>query len=722
MLNFRWTLSRKLLGMSGVMLLFTLIVSGFALLSNRALTERETVRLIEIQFLQARQHDLDFVTFRQMKYALRMDSTMKTCDSLVNNFGHEMTGRRLDTALYNYRRGFDSTVQMYTLIGLTDSTGLAGEAHTLLNESAACASGEALDLSMAIALVRSRFRDLTDAALMGKKTKKPQQEFYEALRFAQSKSALIDGGKRDEFMRLTNECLKKADELVVIGKLMEANRSGFKDYVKAVRPILKQMAADKSTRATLYLASSGVVILLTIILSIVIALFLSRIITKPVNILRKVASDVAQGNYDVHTGVVTSNDEIQDLALSFEQMTANIRRAIADLQAEKASVQAKVDAAVEVISQEKHRLNHTVETILHNVHAFAEGDLTAKIEQEGTESEDVARLYNGFNAAVANIRLIVDKVTDAAEQTALATKDILDKTSHLVSGIAQQSGEMEAASLTVSNMNDTITQNTQKTMLAAHDASQASEDATASESTVREMIQEMSMIGKVVNDSANVIMQLGSSSEAIGEIVQVIEEIADQTNLLALNAAIEAARAGEQGRGFAVVADEVRKLAERTQKATKEITTMIAHIQRDTTAAISTMHSGKARVERGESITRQAGERLQQIIEHTQNVSSIVTNIAQASEQQVGLSLGIVKTINIIQSIAVESEEDIGQIQSNILRLHSQMGNLQTLLGFFRLEESGYNLSISHNGRTMTQISHERFPETRTLEPLSINL
>ena len=687
MLNFRWTLSRKLLGMAGVMLLFTLIVSGFALLSNRALAERESVRLIEIQFLQARQHDLDFITFRQMKYAQRMDSTMKLCDSLVNEFTHEATARHLDTALYNYRRAFDSTVKMYVVIGLNDSTGIVGEATKVLNQAAACSADAASeDFTMALALCRSKLRDLTDAALMGKKTKKTQQDFAASVRYAQTKSALADASRQADFLRLMDESLVKADELAKAAKTMEENRSGFKDYIKAVRPILKQMAAEKSTRATLYLASSGVVILLTIILSVVLALFLSRVITKPVNVLRKAAWEVAQGNYNATADSITSQDEIHDLALSFEQMTANIRHVIRELQTEKASVQAKVEVAVKQVSEEKQRLSETIETILRNVHAFAEGDLTAQIHTDGSENEDVTRLYNGFNAAVANIRLIVDKVTDAAEQTALATQEILAKTSNMVSGLEQQASEMEAASLNVNEMNATILQTTQKTMLAASDAEQASDDATASETTVREMIEEMSMIGAVVHNSANVIMQLGTSSEAIGEIVQVIEEIADQTNLLALNAAIEAARAGEQGRGFAVVADEVRKLAERTQKATKEITMMITHIQRDTDTAIATMNSGKARVERGETITRQAGTRLQHIIEHTRNVSSVISNIAEASEQQVGLSVGIVNTISTVQNISVESAQDLNQIQNSITRLHQQMGNLQTLLDFFRLD------------------------------------
>lgn len=688
-MKFRWTLSRKLLGMAGVLLLFSMLLSGFALLSNKAQNERENVRLIEINFLQARQSDLDFITFRQMKYAGRVDSAVATCDSLVALFPREETAERLSVAISNYKRSFDSTVMFSRTIGLSDTLGVLGEVGSRLKDAEKLAGGaEAEELFFAMQLCRSKLREYAEAAFMGRKIQKAQKEFDAALNFVQKKAAFIspDPTAQTNFTRLVEECRMKARELALLANIVETNRSGFKDNVKAVRPILREMASQKASRAASYLAFSGVAIFLTFVFSIGIALFVSRIITKPVNILRRAARSVAAGDYSVELQEIQTNDEIKDLADSFQQMTANIRTFIHDLQAEKASVQAKVDAAVKQISEEKQHLAASVETMLRSMDAFANGDLTVRLPVVG--NDDISKLYDGFNAAVSNIRIVVDKVADAAEQTAEANEKITEQVRQMMDGIVQQANQMQAATLTVAEMNATIHDNSRKTVMAARSASDASKDAAESETIVEEMIREMSIIGEAVTRSAEVIAELGKSSREIGKIAQVIEEIADQTNLLALNAAIEAARAGEQGRGFAVVADEVRSLAERTQQATKQITSMIDNIQSDTGTAIKAMRSGSERVERGQSITQEAGTALHRIIDRTESVASVVENIAAASEQQSSMSGNIVKTIHAVQHISSASGQSIDHIRHSVQRLGKLTDNLQSLLNFFTLDAS----------------------------------
>lgn len=687
-MNFRWTLSRKLIGMAGVILTFTLLLSIFTLLSNNAQNDRENVRLIEITFLQSRQSDLDFITFRQMKYAGRVDSSVATCDSLIALFHKEETAKRLDGALSKYKHTFDSTVILARTIGLNDTLGLLGEVNSSLKGAENLSLGtKSNDLSFALLLTKSKLREYAESAFMGKKIQKARKEFEAALNFVETKSNSIsaDPSVQSEFIRKIEECRLKSEQLSSLASIVETNRASFKESVKSVRPILKEMASEKASKASAYLTFFTLVIILIFVLSIGIAVFIARMISKPLNILRRAARAVAEGNYEVNLTEVQTNDEIKDLAISFQQMTANIQQSISELKNEKASVQAKVDDAVRQISEEKQILSKSVETMLRSMDAFSNGDLTVQLPVTG--NDDISLLYNGFNSTVSNIRLMVDKVADAVENTANANHNITEQVQKLLLGFAQQADEMEAASLVIAEINNTIQDNSQKTILAARDASVASNDAAQSETIVEEMIQEMSVIGHSVTHSAGVIAELGNSSSEIGKITQVIEGIADQTNLLALNAAIEAARAGEQGRGFAVVADEVRSLAERTQQATKQITVMIHRIQNDTGTAIKAMRSGKERVERGQTITNDAGVAIHRIIERTESVAHVVENIAAASEQQAMMSTNIVKAIQTVQEISSQSGQSIQQIRQSIQKLSNLTGNLQSLLNFFKLEE-----------------------------------
>jgi methyl-accepting chemotaxis protein len=179
------------------------------------------------------------------------------------------------------------------------------------------------------------------------------------------------------------------------------------------------------------------------------------------------------------------------------------------------------------------------------------------------------------------------------------------------------------------------------------------------------------------------VRELGKSSDQIGEIISVIDDIADQTNLLALNAAIEAARAGEQGRGFAVVADEVRKLAERTTKATKEIAGMIKKIQVDTAGAVSSMEQGTGEVEKGKQLADRAGASLQEIVGVSQKVTDMVTQIAAASEEQSSASEQISKNVEAISKVTGETAQGTQQIARAAEDLNRLTEKLQELTSRF---------------------------------------
>jgi methyl-accepting chemotaxis protein len=202
---------------------------------------------------------------------------------------------------------------------------------------------------------------------------------------------------------------------------------------------------------------------------------------------------------------------------------------------------------------------------------------------------------------------------------------------------------------------------------------------------VSSVIEGMGRIEQTVRQSATVVAALGRSSGQIGEIVGIINDIADQTNLLALNAAIEAARAGEQGRGFAVVADEVRALAERTTRATREIGEMIKAIQNETRSAVAAMEKGVKEVETGTGKASRSGEALQDILEQINTVVSQVNQIAVAAEQQTAITGEISSNIHQITEVVAGTARGAQESATAASQLASLAGTMQHLVDQFKL-------------------------------------
>ena len=203
---------------------------------------------------------------------------------------------------------------------------------------------------------------------------------------------------------------------------------------------------------------------------------------------------------------------------------------------------------------------------------------------------------------------------------------------------------------------------------------------------VEQTVTGMNAISEAVSASADSVRELGARGEQIGQVIEVINDIADQTNLLALNAAIEAARAGEHGRGFAVVADEVRKLADRTTKATEEVADSIRAIQNETENAVERMQSGTEQVAKGVELAGQAGAALREIVGGTRDVSSLVQSIAAGAEQQSSASEEVSRNADAIKAVTQQATEGANQSAAASAQLSSKAESLQQLLGAFKLK------------------------------------
>ncbi|MCL4490990.1 MAG: methyl-accepting chemotaxis protein [Nitrospirae bacterium] len=324
-----------------------------------------------------------------------------------------------------------------------------------------------------------------------------------------------------------------------------------------------------------------------------------------------------------------------------------------------------------------------IKEAIHVTQKIAEGDLTQDIEL--SSDDEIGQLLSAIKTMDEKLKSVLAETKSAADNLASASQELSASSEQMSRGMTEQSTRASQIAASSEEMSQTVVDIAKNSSNMASSAVETTRIAKDGEEIVSRSVKEVKAIADTVNESAKLMSDLGDRSRQIGDIIDVIKDIADQTNLLALNAAIEAARAGEQGRGFAVVADEVRKLAERTSKATAEIGGMIGAIQNEVERAVENMDSGTKRVEIGVEFSTKAGSALHSIVSSVEGLQSMVQQIASATEEMSTTSEQISGDIDMIASVSKETSSSSGQIAKSAADLARLSSGLQRVVAQFKV-------------------------------------
>lgn len=358
--------------------------------------------------------------------------------------------------------------------------------------------------------------------------------------------------------------------------------------------------------------------------------------------------------------------------------------------------------AVAIVRDTRRRLAETaarneanqaaIQRLLDEMDGLADGDLTV----QATVSEDFTGIIaDSINVSIEQLRALVKTINETAVEVDTSAQETQSTAKQLAEAAGHQAEEINYASQAVNDMTKSMTMVSENASESANVAERSVEIATSGGQVVRNTIEGMDTIREQIQDTSKRIKRLGESSQEIGDIIALINDIADQTNILSLNAAIQASMAGEAGRGFAVVADEVQRLAERVSGATRQIETLVSAIQTDTNEAVISMEQTTSEVVNGARLAQDAGVALEEIEKVSSNLADLIRNISDTAKKQTGSAEQIAQRMTTIRDITTHTA-------SSTTATAGSVGNLAEMALEMRQSVSGFRLPAAAENEAVT--------------------
>ncbi len=330
-------------------------------------------------------------------------------------------------------------------------------------------------------------------------------------------------------------------------------------------------------------------------------------------------------------------------------------------------------------------ISRNITTVVDSLNEMADGDGDLTRRLKSASNDEIGALVTGFNTFIAKLQGVIVEVMGSTGRVAEAANEMKRISEMSVQGMNAQQQEIQQVATAMTEMTCSVGSVSEGAGGAVDVASGACTEANDGKRVVEENMQAINRLAGEVEHAAEVIQDLESHSESIGKVLNVISEIAEQTNLLALNAAIEAARAGEQGRGFAVVADEVRALANRTHESTREINDMISRLQAGTQDAVQTMNKGREQAQASVGQAARVRESLERITQGVEEIADMNVQIASAAEEQSSVAQEINNNIVNLGQVVTQVTEDAGVAESGSEKLATLAGQLREQVSVFRV-------------------------------------